>query len=113
MRVYHGIRTAGGCIVGVHAEVDAPETPLPLRLDLRSHCPDGFGWGNAGRGPAQLALAILADFLADDRQAVALHQQFLAEVVCRIDGREWWMAGSDIELALTIMECYPNGAVSD
>ena len=30
---------------------------------LVNHSPDGFEWGYAGSGPAQLALAILADWL--------------------------------------------------
>src|SRR5258708_37021638 len=38
--------------------------PLPLRLDLFNHSPTGFGWGYGGSGPAQLALALLADSLA-------------------------------------------------
>lgn len=39
------------------------ERALPKRLDLRRHSPDGFNWGYSGSGPAQLALAILADAL--------------------------------------------------
>ncbi len=35
--------------------------PLGPRLDLANHSPDGFSWGYGGSGPAQLALAILAD----------------------------------------------------
>ena len=31
--------------------------------DIRNHSPSGFNWGYGGSGPAQLALAILADFL--------------------------------------------------
>ena len=31
---------------------------------LYRHSPDGFEWGYAGSGPAQLALAILADYLS-------------------------------------------------
>lgn len=37
---------------------------LDLRLDLMNHSPTGFSWGYAGSGPAQTALAILADFFA-------------------------------------------------
>ena len=48
--------------------------PLPLRLDLFNHSPTGFGWGYGGSGPAQLALALLADFLGDDDRAIRLHQ---------------------------------------
>lgn len=36
---------------------------LPLRLDLARHSPTGPEWAYEGSGPAQLALAILADAL--------------------------------------------------
>ena len=36
------------------------------RLDLREHSMTGFEWGFAGSGPAQLALAILADTIGDE-----------------------------------------------
>ena len=46
---------------------------------VMNHSPDGFAWGYAGSGPAQLALAILlAAGLSDDR-AVRLHQEFKRE----------------------------------
>lgn len=62
MKKYIGLRVAGiGC--EVYAEEGGKGYPLPLRLDLFNHSPDGFEWGYGGSGPAQLALAILADFL--------------------------------------------------
>jgi hypothetical protein len=45
--------------------------PLPLRLDLFNHSPTGFSWGYGGSGPAQLAVALLADALGDDRNPAA------------------------------------------
>ena len=54
---------------------------LNPRLDLWNHSPDGFEFGYSGSGPAQLALALLADALGDDRFAVALHQDFKFRVV--------------------------------
>lgn len=55
--------------------------PLALRLDLDNHSPDGFAWGYNGSGPAQLALALLADALRDDNLALAIHQRFKSTVV--------------------------------
>lgn len=63
--------------------------PLAARLDLWNHSPTGFEWGYGGSGPAQLALAILADVLGDDLQAVELHQQFKWEHVAKWDGPTW------------------------
>src|SRR5262245_4369364 len=36
---------------------------LPPRLELANHSPTGFEWGYGGSGPAQLALAMVADGL--------------------------------------------------
>lgn len=46
---------------------------------LRNHSPDGFAWGYAGSGPAQLALAILLEAGATDAQALAYYQDFKRE----------------------------------
>jgi hypothetical protein len=48
---------------------------------LFNHSPDGFGWGYAGSGPAQLALAILLAAGLSDRRAIQLHQAFKAAFV--------------------------------
>src|SRR5262245_15107391 len=63
---------------------------LPLRLDLDNHSPTGFEWGYGGSGPAQLALAILADALADDDRAVRLHQRFKWRAITTITRAERW-----------------------
>src|SRR5438309_1179877 len=49
---------------------------LPFRRDLRCHSPAEFEWGYGGQGPAQLALAILADHLGDDQEALNLYHRF-------------------------------------
>jgi hypothetical protein len=70
---------------------------LPLRLDLFNHSPTGFGWGYPGSGPAQLALALLADALADDSRAARLHQHFKCKVVaCWPEGERWWITADQI-----------------
>jgi len=56
---------------------------LQLRLDLQNHSPDGFCWGYGGSGPAQLALAILADCI-DDEKALKYYQEFKADVIARL-----------------------------
>lgn len=45
-----------------------------------NHSPDGFNWGYAGSGPAQLALAILLNYLAEN-DAVRYHQDFKVSIV--------------------------------
>ena len=48
-----------------------------------NHSPDGFNWGYEGSGPAQLALAVLLEFLSQ-LKAVELHQEFKREVVASL-----------------------------
>jgi uncharacterized protein DUF6166 len=83
MKQYVGRRNPDGmCTVLV---VDGKDRwPLPLRLDLANHSPTGFEWGYGGSGPAQLSLALLADALQDDRQAMLLHQEYKFRVIGRL-----------------------------
>lgn len=64
--------------------------PLKPRLDLRNHSPTGFGWGYAGSGPSQLALALLAD-AGNDRLALELYQRFKGEVIARLERNTPWV----------------------
>ncbi len=91
---YAGTRTADGCSV-IRTE-DARKEPLSPRLDLWDHSPTGFEWGYGGSGPAQLALALLADALGDDEQAVRLHQAFKWEVVGRLPKDGWQLRAEDV-----------------
>ncbi len=67
------------------------ERTLDPRNDLFNHSPDGFASGYGGSGPAQLALAILADATGDDRLAVKLHQGFKWEVIAKLPETELWL----------------------
>ena len=79
--------------------------PLPLRMDLFNHSPAGFSWGYGGSGPAQLALALLADALADDDRAVRLHQEFKFKVVaCWPEGERWWITTEQIAAVVNLIE---------
>ncbi|HMF28341.1 MAG TPA: DUF6166 domain-containing protein, partial [Candidatus Cybelea sp.] len=61
MKSYCGDRRTDGTVRVMVTEPGKPDYELPLRLDLYNHSPDGFEIGYGGSGPAQLALAILAD----------------------------------------------------
>ena len=54
---------------------------LDPRFDLHKHSPSGFAWGEGDAGPAQLALALLADALQSDARALQLHHRFSRRVV--------------------------------
>jgi Family of unknown function (DUF6166) len=96
MKTYHGRRTHDGCSVQVR-EGSRPARFLDPRLDLCSHSPTGFEWGYPGSGPAQLALAILADFLGDDTRAIALHQEFKWDHISQIAGHEFCISDDVLE----------------
>ena len=52
-------------------------------LAVAQHSPDGFGWGDGGSGPAQLALAILLR-ATDQQTALAHYQAFKWDVVAKL-----------------------------
>ena len=84
MKAYHGYRvhTAAGrngltsskCVVRVIIDGYA-DYLLPPRNDLRNHSPDGFEWGYGGSGPAQLALALVADCRGEEYCVPKIYQR--------------------------------------
>jgi hypothetical protein len=97
MKTYRGRRQ------GHVPEVTADGRPLDPRLDLCSHSPTGFEWGYGGSGPAQLALALLADHTGDDEEAVRLHQDLKRLVVARLPFRGWELTGRQMDSWLEII----------
>jgi len=93
MKVYEGGRSLAGAVVTVDGR------PLPLRLDLKRLSPAGFEWTYEGAGPAQLALAILADHFGDDQKALAHYEQFMRDVVAVLDNA-WRLTSADIDAAI-------------
>ena len=72
--------------------IDENRSVRELRPDrshaVKNHSPDGFNWGYAGSGPAQLALAILLEVTDDEATALAHYQDFKVEVIARIKSQE-------------------------
>jgi hypothetical protein len=98
MKTYTGTRSEDGCVVVVS---DAGGSrPLSPRLDLRNHSPTGFGWGYGGSGPAQLALALAADVLGDDKAALGVYQQLKFRVVGRLPKDGWSLTGVELTDAI-------------
>jgi hypothetical protein len=96
MKVYEGERNLAGALVTVDGE------PLPPRLDLRRFNRTGFDWTYVGAAPRQLALALLADHLGDDRKALMLCDGFMEAVVAHLDNA-WRLTSDDIAEALAAM----------
>lgn len=55
---------------------------------VKNHSPDGFNWGYAGSGPAQLALAMLLEVTNDEAKALAHYQKFKFQVIAAISSQE-------------------------
>ena len=98
MRRYEGRRE------GYAADVTVNGRPLNPRLDLWNHSPTGFEWGYGGSGPAQLALALLADHFGNDQQAVELHQPFKWAVVAKLPKRGWTLTSEQVEQAVSALK---------
>jgi Family of unknown function (DUF6166) len=89
MKTYRGWRRADGTVFVKIAD-KGELLRLKLRLDLCNHSPTGFEWGYTGSGPAQLALAMLADALRHDPSAIGLHQPFKFKVIAALPRDEPW-----------------------
>lgn len=99
-KIYTGVRCKPGTEVLVDGE------PLNPRHDLRKHSPgsafpaewqDVFEWGFGGVGPAQLALAIVADHLQDDAEACHIYQAFKFYVVGGWKKDRWKITSEEVD----------------
>jgi hypothetical protein len=98
--------------VTVHdgASTATPSRALQPRLDLRNHSPTGFCWGYGGSGPAQLALALLADVF-DDGTAQRFYQEFKWDVIRRLPmGEPWELTEEQVREALYALPCWLEAA---
>ena len=94
----------GAGVGEVYVVTDTRREPLPLRLDLRNHSPTGFAWGYGGSGPAQLALALLANTVGDE-EALAWYQPFKWRMVATLPrDRGWKMTPAEILDALKVLK---------
>lgn len=106
--VTRGEKMRGACVVTVENDEVGEDLrqrkKLSSRLDLWNHSPSGFEWSYSGAGPAQLALAILADCLGDGERAVRLHQRFKAAVVANLPDEEWTLSEEQVRQAIIEIE---------
>jgi len=99
-RTYRGVRHANGTTA-----VSVDGHALDLRPGFRKQATTTFDWGYAGSGgPAQLALAILADHWANDERARRYYELFVRCVIRSLPSPGWSMTGAEIDASL------PQGA---
>lgn len=79
---------SGGIVTVCREDVDDKLHPLPLRRERKNHSPTGFEWGYADSGPAQLALAVLADAVGAE-DALFLYRRFKFEVIASLPTDRW------------------------
>jgi hypothetical protein len=87
---------------------------LDPRTDLANHSPTGLEWGYGGSGPAQLALALLADRYPDGA-ALAHYQWFKNDVVAGLDGDDWTLPVDAVDEFLTdeqVADATPSTEIS-
>src|SRR5579871_2025597 len=105
MKVYHGRWTEYGCAVDV--EEDGECTLLNPRHDLCMHSIE-LDCGYGGAGPAQLALALAADVLGNDRKALEVHQRLIYQLVGRLPHEEWMLTEAQVRRAIDAIEQAPK-----
>jgi len=104
MKQYHAHRLMFGTDVMVFDSSTRKGWRLRRSVYLADQATTGFDWGDRSEGAAQLALALLADYLEDDDRAIRLHELFAAAVIAHLPFKEWKLTGSQIDAALTILE---------
>jgi Family of unknown function (DUF6166) len=96
LSTYAGRREADGTTL-----VTVDGTPLDPRVHFREQTTTTFDWGYAGAGgPAQLALAILVDHLADVEKARRHYEQFVRRVISHLPAPGWTLTAAEIDAVL-------------
>lgn len=88
----YGKPTTFRCIVSVVG--DGQTRSLDPRLDLRNHSPTGFEWGYDGSGPAQLALALVADCCGESYAVPRIYQAVKRLLVAGLPQDGWTLTSS-------------------
>lgn len=104
MKTYHGYRRLTPSSTGegessqaiVHVCVNNARRELRMRTDIRNHSPTGPEWGYCGSGPAQLALALVADACGREFAVPPIYQRFKEEVVAGLAHDGWRLTDEQI-----------------
>ena len=93
MKTYQGARALDGALVTVDGR------PLDPHYEVARLSSTGFEWTYEGPGPNQLSLALLADHLGNDAEALRLMPAFTRDTVAMLDN-SWQLTSADIDAAL-------------
>lgn len=103
---WQGMPTTAKCTVMVH--VGKHKRKLRPRLDIRSHSPDGFEWGYGGSGPAQLALALVADCCGDEMARPEIYQR-VKRLVASLPHDGWTLTEEQVREAVAAAQAEAGG----
>lgn len=105
MKTYHGYRlyepdaaglvAASRCMVRV-SNGESFAYDLPQCQYIRNHSPGGFEWGYGGSGPAQLALALVADCWGDQYAVPKVYQR-VKRSVAKLPHDGWKMTFEELD----------------
>jgi hypothetical protein len=112
MKVYRGYRhhqpgslsaeaVSAGCVVTVQRG-QGKVRPLLPRLDIRDHSPTGFEWGYGGSGPAQLALALVADCCGRAAATPPIYQRVKLMIVSALPHDGWTLTEAQVLAAVDV-----------
>jgi len=96
----HSVKSYEGRRSDDQTSVTVDGKPLNPRFDLWPYDFSGFEWGYVGSGSMQLALALLADHLNDEKRAAALCAMFAHTVVAKLPYAGWNLSSTQIQKAL-------------
>lgn len=116
MKTYHGYRRmhkspfdsepmTAVCVV--HVVEGETRRPLAPRQDIRNHSPTGFEWGYGGSGPAQLALALVADCCGEEFAEPRIYQR-VKRIVARLPHDGWVLTEQQVRSAVSAAEAEIN-----
>lgn len=105
MKTYNGYRhyapglgesvVSERCSVLVRIE-GGGEYALPPRQDIRNHSPAGFEWGYGGSGPAQLALALVADCAGKEFAVPKIYQR-VKRFIAKLPRDGWTLTVNEVD----------------
>lgn len=111
MRTYTANRQRYGRTVLVTEEHNGRHYEKELR-HFERHSPDGFEWGYAGSGPADLALALCADALGAVEPAFEVYQEVKWRLVAMLPHSGWAVQQQSIlDIVAEVRESHKEAVV--
>ena len=106
---HDGTVTSRECKVEVR--INACHFPLDPCFKKRKHSPTGFEWGYCGSGPAQLALALVADACGAEFARPEIYQRVKAIIVGGLPSDGWTLTAKQVQECVMQIVAQKEGGV--